>query len=142
MNLLAAENAIVARLREQIPDVDVGSVAAIAGSLDITSRLPFMFVQPGGSQPSDIRGGGRAALDQQTWVVQVMVGTPPDKRFLDSSYQDAGELLGRVYQALTGWSVGAGSTPFRYQGRPEPHLELGWAAFPIAFDCAVPLINT
>lgn len=141
MNLLSAEPVILQRLRESLQGVEVGSVAAIAGSLDLTKLAPFVFVQPGAAQPADTRGQGRAALEEQIWVAHLLVAAIPDKRFKDATYQEAGEYLGQIYEALVGWSIGPGFTPLQYEGRPEPHLDLGFAFFPISFKCSTVLKN-
>lgn len=142
MNLLALEPLILARLAATVQNAEITSVASIAGAIDITRRLPLIFIQPAAADAADVRGDGRAALDVQRWVVFVITQAVPDKRYLEANYQDAGELLGQVFVSLAGWSAGPGYGPMKYAGRLEPHIELGSAAFPVAFDCSVTLINT
>lgn len=133
-NLLALEPAILARLREQITDIEIGSTAALAGALDITKLCPFIFVAPDESDVGDTRQG-RVSIEEQVWIVTLVAATIPDKRLKDVTYQEAGEGLGQIYLALRGWTPAAGFKPMEYAGRPKPHHDLGWSAFPMAFRC-------
>lgn len=135
MNPLQAETTILARLREQITDVDIASVASLSGQIDLTARLPLLILQPGDSAPKDTAGSGRASLELQLWEVYLAAAAVPDKRFLDANLQDAGAILGRVYEALVGWTAFTGYTPLEYHARPKPRLMPGWAELPIVFRC-------
>jgi hypothetical protein len=122
--------------------VTIGSVASFAGALDPTRIVPLIWVQPAEGEAVDNRGQGRAALDLQRWTVFVATAAVPDKLYADASFQEAGELMGQVLTALIGWRPEQpGYSAFRYAGRPPPAIELGWAAFPITFECHAPLIN-
>lgn len=136
MNALAIEVAIIERLRAQIQDIEVGSVATIAGAMNITKHLPLIVVTPGESDVGDTRQG-RASVESQLWIVTLFHEAVPDKRLKEAIFQDAGEALGRIYTALRGFKPEAAATPLEYSGRGDSHIDVGWAAFPLAFRCNV-----
>lgn len=144
MNLLEAEIPIIERLKLRLaaqPDVLVASVATIAGAVDPTTLVPCVYVQPGAAKSPDEKGNGRATLDAQQWTAYVMVKAVPDKRFQEATFQEAGLLLGSVYQALVGWAPAVGFKPFTYGERPLPVIDRGIAVFPITFECVGVLRN-
>lgn len=135
-SLLGLEPLIIDRLRTEVPDIDIASVASIAGAMNLTKHMPFVVVTPAESDVVDSKSG-RAGVESQLWLVTLFHETMPDKRLKDAVFQDAGEALTRVFYALQGWVPAAGCKPLEYAGRPEAHHAGGWSAFALAFRCEV-----
>lgn len=137
MNLLDAEQHIIDRLKEEIPDAKtVASSAAIVGmSPDgMTPFLPALFTQPGAAQVAVYAGNYQAQAEDVEWLVVAVVKMLPDINNLTSNYAPAGELLGKVAASLAGWSPAADYRPLRYVGRDEPEFSPGYVEFALHFS--------
>lgn len=143
INLLALEAPILERLKLQLAhlDVNIASIATFAGRMEITEKMPALWVQPGDAKRADARGGATATatVDVQQWVVFHLFQLLPDKKFQDTTFADPGTVLAAVYTALVGWSPGVGMGPMRYLQRPQPQIQRGQgiAEIPIVFECDV-----
>ena len=62
-----------------------------------------------------------------------MVKNIPDPANLAATYQAAGDLLGKVVQALAGWQPSPLFRAMRYAGREQPDVQPGHVEFPIRF---------
>lgn len=133
MNLLDAEPLIIARLAAKIPGVRVVSAATVAGVLDIAHLLPAVFVQPGGADALSEASKGAATVQNETWYAIAVVKNVPDTVNLTGTYQTAGELIGKIVQALAGWAPSSIYRAMRYDGREDPLVDAGQSEFSVRF---------
>ena len=135
-HIFVAEQLIIDRLTAQVPDFKtIDNPSLIAGLQDIGPYLPACFVLPGAADISTQQQNGAGVVEDQTWILVVIVAHQAFK--LDSKLTEdlAGALLQSCIQALSGWKPENADffRPFIYAGRTEPEYNLGYAEFPLNF---------
>jgi hypothetical protein len=144
-NQFAEEPLILARLRAQIPFADarhVASVAAVIGVLDIAPLTTALFLQPGAAEVVSSSEDGRAALEDQTWIVIAAFAHVPDPKNLTTTYEIPGAVLRRIKDALMGWKPALpGFRPMKYAGLDEAQIAPGHIEFPLRFSVRRPALG-
>ena len=141
-DVFAAEAAIVARLRAQVPDLaHVLTVNELAGFNEIGDLLPAAVVMPMGATVTEPPHDGRVQIETQTWQVVLMVGHSQDETGQDTTILRAGALVYAMSVALIGWRPAAGYSTLAYSGRPDPYYEPGYAEFPIEFETVLTFVG-
>jgi hypothetical protein len=135
-HIFVAEQLIIARLIAQIPAFKtVDNPSLIAGLHDIGLLLPACFVMPGAADISTQQHNGAGVVEDQNWLLVVIVAHQAFK--LDNKLTEdlAGALIQQCIQALSGWKPEPADffRPFIYAGRAEPEYNLGFAEFPLNF---------
>lgn len=123
-NLFALEPVLLQALREVLPaGVRVGSGANLVGRTSLAGLCPAVLVTPMESAVSDgdddPAPGEAVTTEDETWTVTALVAFTRDADGLTSNFQQAGELLGRAYDALHGLGV-PGYRTLVYTGRQQP----------------------
>ena len=138
LNLLALEPVLLEVLRAELPaSVKVGSGANLVGRTSVAKLCPAVFVEPGDSAvlpaDEDPAAGDAVTADDEVWTITVLVAFTRDASDLGADFSEAGELMGRVYNALHGLQVETYRT-LTYAGRQAPQIvEPGVCALSIDF---------
>ncbi len=131
--LFDAEEGIIQRLREEVPELKtVDSAALIAGSTSFTDLLPAAFVEPGGGIVDSASGYDDLPL-KQTWSVLLVVPHHRIRPGDSSSAQRAGSLAVAIIRALHGWSPETAGDPLLFTEHLDPVSSIGWALFELRF---------
>jgi hypothetical protein len=136
VSILAAQQLIIARLNSMVSGFHtIANPSAIAGLRDITPLLPGCFVMPGSGQISAQQRNASGVIEEQDWLVIVIVGHQHSAAANTLTEAVAGGLMSGVISALSGWHPGPGFiSPFVYAGREAPEYGLGYAEFPLIFS--------
>jgi len=134
--MLAAELAIIDRLREVItdPKVRIISSANLIGTPNPQDVCPAIVVHPLDTPTVLVSGDGERQKETQNWAVIVMTKVTPDTITFKENYQPAGALMQRVVQALAGMEIGDGYRPLTYSGRQAPAPSPGYVEFQLNFN--------
>lgn len=133
-NLLSAEAAIVARIRDQVPDLrTVASASILAGEDDVARYCPAAFVLP--AQGVEVKRGNESILkvERQYWQVVVAVANIKDPLDAATAAAAAGKFLAAIRRALWSWAPTADHTVMLWESRPAPYYEVGYCEFPVLF---------
>jgi|SRR3569832_729345 len=135
-NMLAAEIAIIDRLREVITDAKVRiiSSANLIGTPNPQDICPAIVVHPLDTPAVAVSDDGERQKETQSWAVIVMTKVTPDTITYKENYQLAGALMQRVVQALAGMKIGDGYRPLKYAGRDAPAPSPGYVEFKLTFN--------
>lgn len=136
---LAAGPAIIERLTALATDAEAvystGDVATIALEDMLTPCLYVLYagdaIQGGDSSRA---GSGATQMVAQHWLVVVTVKFELSGEQAAASMAQAGQLIGQVIEALSGWKPGESYRPMRSAGVGEPNLLPGYAEFPMLFE--------
>lgn len=135
MNVYEAEGLILARLKSTAAGFrTIASLTRIAGITDIAKLLPAVFVNP---ETADMTHTITTALphsEVQRWNLVVVVSHVKDASDAVTTASKAGELIGEVITALSGYALADHFTPITIVGRPEPLYDTGHAEFPVLIE--------
>lgn len=132
-NPYLAEAAILARLAEYLPTIEVAAASALSGRVDPTQYCPGVFLKPGGSEVGADAKNQTLARRDQTWQVHVLEINHDGTDALTATR--AGGRIALVLDALLGWSPGSGFGGLAYAGEDEPEYLDGYSVFTINFTC-------
>lgn len=133
-NLFSAEAAIVARIRDQVPDLrTVASASILAGEDDIAKYCPAAFVLP--AQGEEVRRADNSVLkvERQYWQVVVAVKNIKDPLDTATAAAEAGKYLAAIRRALWAWEPTTDHMAMIWVDRPAPFYETGYCEFPVLF---------
>jgi len=112
-NYYAAEAAIIARVRDQVPDLK--TVVGLSQEIKVdsaTGALPGAVVVCDGHEPKD-QAGGRVLITQK-WEITIVVSAPNDRSGAKAR-AEAGPLIVGVIRALAGWTPATGFSSMELQ---------------------------
>ena len=133
-HFLAAEGAIVERLREQCPEARAVSTAADMQAIEQRQQTtPALYVLYDGYEPEQAVGRGRVQRVTQRWLVVAAVRNVAAPHRGDAARDAAGPLLTHTLEALQGWTPARGYSPLRLQDAPGAQWMAGFAYFPTAW---------
>lgn len=131
---LAAEQALIERLKAEVPGVTIQSAPDLAGITEDRQITPAVIVLYAGDQ---VPGGD--AVDQgdyhrikQRWMTVVAVRSAKGQRSGEGVRDAAGPLLSKVIQALGGWRPEKGFGRMVRESAPRPAFTRGgYGYFPL-----------
>lgn len=135
MTYLAIGEQIVARLKDQVPElIDVFMPADLTNLEDFGQITPACLVAYGGDDVVATAGRGAASMIGQAWDVYLAVGHS-GAQLGDTSerQQDAGLLIPKILKALQGWQPAASTVPLVRVKAPQPEYLDTCAYYPFAF---------
>ena len=103
-NYLALEGLLIARLRDQIPDIPSQGVKDLAGVKTLALPNASLFVYLVGDHPGETADLGANQQIRQSWTVEVVVRNTFQAATGAGARQEAGPLLAQVIRALSGWT--------------------------------------
>jgi len=134
INMLPLEFLLIDRLQTELGDLaSVFSSAEVSQYVDVTEKCPAVFIQPGESTVTDHSDGGTFIAERQAWDIIVCVRQVRKTNGLSANYESAGQLMGAVHTALSGWRPPA-HAPMRYSGRQQYVPQSGWVEFVMQFE--------
>lgn len=132
MSITAAEGAIVARIKAQVPGLrDVLTAAEAADVQSTRQRTPAAHVLFAGYEP--IKQNQGAAQIRTTWAVVVAVKNTRAPIAGDEARDEAGPFMASIIAALIGWKPAEGHSALQVQAGAPPFYDNGYGYFPLAF---------
>lgn len=137
--VLGIELELIARLKEKIPGVTVASGAAMAGaSVDVAKLEPILLVQSGEATVSSVSHNATGIIEEQTWMVAVVMELIPDADgLLLKNYTAVDALISSVVKALSGFVSPYIMGALAYTGRDAPSIEPGLIEVSLRFSARV-----
>jgi len=146
---LAAEPALVARLKDQVPELrgvftasDTQSLVGTASKAPINQApTPAAHVLYMGDLPiGNAVGQGEAQMLEQHWMIGLMIQNYRDPKTGAAARTQASALIPKVLKAINGWDPSIpGLRRFRRGGSPTPpnYADNGSAFFPMIFTARI-----
>jgi hypothetical protein len=142
-NFLEAEGAIIARIRDNVPEL-----AACGSYLTLTSlghsalSFPSAWVGFGGYQLDGAPlAGGAVQQIRQVWNVTLIVKAEEDVGDGALVRSTAGELITQILKLLMGWKPGDRFRPLELVNAPDPDYGDGVGLFHFSFAFSMPFSN-
>lgn len=136
---LCAEQLIIERLRQQIPDLR--AVLAAADLADLTEAqqtTPAVHVIYDGDRLGDSAGRGAGQMVYQRWLTVVTVRSARGQRSGAGAREVAGPIITEVIQSLAGWAPSDAHQPLVRVSAPRPHYSAGgYAYIPLAWETRI-----
>lgn len=135
-HIFSGEQLIIDRLNAQAADFKtIDNPSLLAGLTDIGPLLPACIVMPGAGDPYTQQANGAGVVEEQDWLLVIIVAHQAFKQDNRLTEDLAGVLLQSCIKALSGWKPDNADffRPFIYAGRAEPEYNLGYAEFPLNF---------
>jgi hypothetical protein len=125
---------IVARLKAQLPELDVLPIEAMAQATERSVRTSTAFVLWEGDRFSDQAGDGRSTAVVQSFTVVLAVRNA-DQVDKDARNLHAGPLLSRLHKAVAGWAPEGVYRNFRRANGPRrPNYGPNVGLYPLTFE--------
>lgn len=125
--------AIIGRLQAECPGFAlIDSPSAVASEDDVLRKLPGCYVFPGESKPTDNGNMHELNLEDQDWLVMVVVGYPGAGSAEPET--TLGTLTLSVIDALHDWPPTGSEGRLRYQGRKPVEYNEGYALIRLQFN--------
>lgn len=146
VNPFIVETALIEHLLAEIAGIqDVGSFAKYQSQVagQDYPPLPSIYVMPDESDVTD--NGDGFQVENQLWIVSVLVDHSPDSSDIDTTANKAGVIMADVMSALIGWRPSLGGSTIqgfkemRYAGRGAPIYAPGFGEFPVLFTTGLVL---
>lgn len=145
-NFLALEPLLVARLAEQLadmnPKVHVLTAVDLSAVTEATQVTPAIHVIYQGHRITESASMGRMARVEQTWLAVVATRNMRQLATGDAARADAGRIVTRTYQALMGFKPAPASKPLRLVDGPHGGFSAGFQYLPLAFVAELVLGGT
>jgi hypothetical protein len=136
-NYFGAEDAIVKRLQEQVPELKaVLTPFSIGDMVESSQPSPAVHVIYGGDVVSgnETGNGARRTIDQR-WLVVLAVRTPKAQLQNTSEIRVlSGELIPKVLRSLQGWAPVEWMRPLGRVSGPAAGYSSSFAYFPFMFE--------
>jgi hypothetical protein len=136
-NYFGAEDAIVKRLEEQVPELKaVLTPFSIGDMVESSQPSPAVHVIYGGDVVSgnETGNGARRTIDQR-WLVVLAVRTPKAQLQNTSEIRVlSGELIPKVLRSLQGWAPVEWMRPLGRVSGPAAGYSSSFAYFPFMFE--------
>jgi hypothetical protein len=137
-NYFEAEDAIVQRIRESVPELkDVLTPFSVGDMVESSQPSPSVHViYAGDVVPSGQAGQGASKLVDQRWLIVLAVRTPKAQLQHTSEIRTlAGPLVPKVLGCLQGWAPVSWMRPLgRASGGPSAGYSSSFAYFPFMFE--------
>ena len=123
---------IIQRIKAQCPEFAlVGSPSVVSSEDDVMTSLPGCYVMPGNSEPTENGNNVTLGLEDQEWLVLLVVGYP---EAIDEMPEIAlGEHALNVVKALNNWSPANNAHRIRYKKRSAVDYDEGYATLKLLF---------
>lgn len=114
--LFSAQQKIIDKIKAAAPGfVTVDTPTTISGLTSFAGMLPACIVGAGAATIDSEEMRGNAAVEEQQWIIDVIVPLQADSETVASA------LMSAVIKALSNFELGTGFVrPMKYAGRPEP----------------------
>ena len=136
-NYFGAEDAIVKRLQEQVPELKaVLTPFSIGDMVESSQPSPAVHIIYGGDVVSgnETGNGARRTIDQR-WLVVLAVRTPKAQLQNTSEIRVlSGELIPKVLRSLQGWAPVEWMRPLGRVSGPAAGYSSSFAYFPFMFE--------
>ncbi|MFA7239373.1 MAG: hypothetical protein WC091_04615 [Sulfuricellaceae bacterium] len=136
-NYLGLEPLLIARLHAAAPGfreiIGMADLASMQASRQTTPAALVIYQGDALSGGDSRAGQGAVQVVVQTWLVVVAVRNERDTLGGADARCDAGVLITRTLQALSGWQA-PGFRPLVRVNAPKPGFNAGFAYFPLAFE--------
>lgn len=140
MNYLRIEALLRARIEASVAGLKaVLGAADLAGVSEAAQITPAVHVLYDGDEVVTRGGDSVAVAVNQRWLVVVAVRNVRNQATGDAARAEAGELIWEVLRAVQGWQPAADLGPLARVNGPAPAYISGFAYFPLAFNCLVPM---
>lgn len=137
-NYFEAEDAIVQRLRENVPELkDVLTPFGLADMLESSQSSPVAHVvYAGDTLPNSEAGKGDTRMVTQRWLIILAVRTPKAQLQKTTEIRAlAGAIVPKVLGCLQGWAPVSWMRPLgRASGGPPAGYSSSFAYFPFMFE--------
>jgi hypothetical protein len=137
-NYFEAEDAIVQRLREYVPELkDVLTPFGLADMLESSQASPVAHVvYAGDTLPNSETGNGSTRVVTQRWLIILAVRTPKAQLQKTTEIRAmAGAIVPKVLGCLQGWAPVSWMRPLgRASGGPPAGYSSSFAYFPFMFE--------
>lgn len=140
---LAAGSLIAARITARVSSIKrVEALGQLYSLLEeepqamaqyLSGKLPAAFVGFDGEAIGDTAGDNITHVAEQRWLVVLAVGNYRRADTNQGVVDEAGPILARLVEALTGW-VPEGFTELTRQAAPRPGYLAGVGFFPLVFS--------
>lgn len=134
--MLTLQTDLINRIQSQVAGFKtVGNPSVVAGLRDIGQLLPACLVAPGAGRPIEQRQPELPTIEEQEWVIAIVVAHQHTDAADGLTEQIAGGFMQEIVKALHGWKADAAPQKqgFIYTGRDRPAYSMGYAEFPMAF---------
>lgn len=137
-NYLAAEQLIITRLKETVPElVDVSDWSDYASINEAAIRTPSAYVLYLGDRPREAGGKGEVQRADQIWGVMIVVRNVAQRPGGGEIRETAGPLMMRTLRALMGWQPAPQYRPLERMPAPRPDYRDSVGYFPLQFATGV-----
>lgn len=136
-NYFEAEEAIVARLKERVPELkDVLTPFSIGDMLESSQPSPTVHVIYGGDAfPANDAGKGEIRTVGQRWLIVLAVRSTKAQLQQTTEIRNiAGVLIPKILQALQGWTPVEWMRPLGRVSSPAAGYSSSFAYFPFMFE--------
>lgn len=135
MTYLAIGEQIVARLKDQVPELLAVYTPSEIGDAEESSQItPCCHVVYGGDQVADSAGRGAASMITQEWFVILAVSHASSQLNDTTDLQkEAGLIIPKILKALQGWQPAGSVMPLVRVNASPPVYQSTCAYYPFAF---------
>ena len=139
-NYFAAEDAIIERIEQNVPDLKkVSGWVDLDSAFEASAATPAAVVVYLGDRTPD--SGQAAALVEQKWCVALTVRAPQTAATQKAAREQAGTLITQIVKCLHGWSPAARHSEMVLSGGVQVRFYRGGiAVFGIPFAVRRPVL--
>lgn len=130
----ALESALVARLKDALPQVHILTAQELGGVDEARQPTPAVHVIYNGYRVLESRPDGRVARVSQQWLAVIAVRNVRSRGTGADARQDGVALAEEVAGVLMGYQPAQAATPLRLVNAPTPGGDNGFLYLPLAFD--------
>ena len=136
MNYFDAEPAIVARLKDALPEVKaILTPFSIGDMIESSQQSPTVHVIYSGDQVVSTGGQGSKTMDSQRWLIVLAVRTPKAQLQQTGDIRViAGEIIPKLLKALQGWQATPEMRPLVRINGPVAGYSSSFGYFPFLFE--------
>lgn len=140
-NYLSAEQLIVTRLKERVPElVGAFSAADLDSVQEAKQTHPAAHVLYYGDRI--VEGSGRSSIGDcqtvdQVWYVILVVKNARTQLTNEAARADAGPLILKILKALQGWQPSPEHSPMKRVNGAAPGFKSGFAYLPFCFTTRI-----
>lgn len=140
-NYFAAENAIIDRLENNVPDLKrVVGWTDLDNAFEASAAVPAAVVIYLGDRVPD--SAQSAAIIEQRWCIALTVRAPTTQTTQAKAREQAGKLLTQIAKSLHGWSPAARHSEMTLSGGVQARFYRGGiAVFGITFSVRRPVLT-
>jgi hypothetical protein len=135
---LSAEPAIIARLKDQVPEMrghfSASDLEGVVEAQQVTPAVHVLYYGDRVVSGSGTSSTGEMQCVDQLWYVVLAVRNARTPNTNEAVRADAGPLVSKVLKALQGWKPSALHGPLKRINGADPGFKAGFAYFPYLFQ--------